>query len=230
MEHRPVRPEVVALVSGGIDSVTMAYWLALEEKKRTAVLFMDLGRLSTPQEYFASKRTAINLGLQFDNVNSSEFWKVLIGHHPESFLNAGEFDRTTAPCSASCGSGFSVVMSIATYYAQMAGIPAFAVGVLDGQLEGGRIEFFTEWPGQIKKLNPDGPPFQVLLPFAGKTKAEVISMAKKLGVPIGETWSCFFGHESHCGRCRSCIKRRNAFADSGVEDQTRYLYEEEIKS
>jgi predicted RNA binding protein YcfA (HicA-like mRNA interferase family) len=36
------------------------------------------------------------------------------------------------------------------------------------------------------------------------------------------TWSCYEGGDIHCGRCGTCVERREAFRDAGVEDPTEY--------
>ena len=43
-----------------------------------------------------------------------------------------------------------------------------------------------------------------------------------LGVPFAETWSCYVGGEVHCGRCGTCVERREAFDLAGVPDPTAY--------
>ena len=42
-------------------------------------------------------------------------------------------------------------------------------------------------------------------------------------VPFAETWSCYVGGERHCGRCGTCVERREAFALAGIPDPTEYL-------
>jgi 7-cyano-7-deazaguanine synthase len=40
----------------------------------------------------------------------------------------------------------------------------------------------------------------------------------ELGVPFGETWSCYRGGLKPCGTCDSCLLRAKAFGDAGIED------------
>jgi len=59
-------------------------------------------------------------------------------------------------------------------------------------------------------------------PFVGKTKAELVTLGASLGVPFENTWSCYKGGEKHCGVCGTCIERREAFCEAGVDDPTEY--------
>lgn len=65
-------------------------------------------------------------------------------------------------------------------------------------------------------------------PFLGITKDQIVSQSLRPGKippPYHLTWSCYQGGERHCGKCGTCVERREAFELAGVEDPT--LYEEE---
>lgn len=66
-------------------------------------------------------------------------------------------------------------------------------------------------------------PFEVVLPIAGKPKAEVLRLGKELGVPFALTWSCYHDGKAHCGQCGSCRERREAFAEAGMRDPVPFL-------
>jgi 7-cyano-7-deazaguanine synthase len=65
-------------------------------------------------------------------------------------------------------------------------------------------------------------PVQLLSPFVTLTKADIVLMGAKLGVPFELTWSCYKGGELHCGKCGTCVERREAFELAGVPDPTTY--------
>ena len=48
---------------------------------------------------------------------------------------------------------------------------------------------------------------------------------KELGLNYAETWSCYKGGEKHCGRCGTCVERKEALAFAGIDDPTEYLSE-----
>ena len=64
--------------------------------------------------------------------------------------------------------------------------------------------------------------FQVQAPFLLLRKDEIVRRGAALGVPFEETWSCYLGEDLHCGRCGTCVERREAFELAAVPDPTRY--------
>lgn len=59
-------------------------------------------------------------------------------------------------------------------------------------------------------------------PFVEISKGAIVTEGARLNVPFEETWSCYKGGEKHCGRCGTCVERREAFDLAGVEDPTEY--------
>ena len=61
-------------------------------------------------------------------------------------------------------------------------------------------------------------PLKIATPLIEKTKADIVRLAFELGVPIGDTWSCYGPGPTPCGRCDSCLLRAKGFRDAGVTD------------
>lgn len=59
-------------------------------------------------------------------------------------------------------------------------------------------------------------------PYTNITKADIASIGKRLGIDYTETWSCYKGGKKHCGCCGTCVERREALAEAGIEDKTEY--------
>jgi 7-cyano-7-deazaguanine synthase len=55
-------------------------------------------------------------------------------------------------------------------------------------------------------------------PLIDKTKAEIIQLALELGAPLECSWSCYVGGERPCGDCDSCLLRAKGFAEVGLLD------------
>ncbi len=60
-------------------------------------------------------------------------------------------------------------------------------------------------------------------PFVGMDKTAIVKRGAELGVPFALTWSCYVGGAKHCGRCGTCVERKEAFLRSGVVDPTVYV-------
>ena len=63
---------------------------------------------------------------------------------------------------------------------------------------------------------------RLLSPFVNWTKTDIARRGKELGINYAETWSCYKGGEQHCGKCGTCVERREAMAEAGIEDPTTY--------
>jgi 7-cyano-7-deazaguanine synthase len=61
-------------------------------------------------------------------------------------------------------------------------------------------------------------------PLSGMRKAEIIQTGMRLGVDYGLTHSCYDPDPAGraCGRCDSCLIRREGFRAAGVPDPTPY--------
>jgi 7-cyano-7-deazaguanine synthase len=55
-----------------------------------------------------------------------------------------------------------------------------------------------------------------------RSKGDIVAAGAAVNTPFAETWSCYKGGEHHCGRCGTCVERREAFDLAGVEDPTVY--------
>jgi len=62
----------------------------------------------------------------------------------------------------------------------------------------------------------------LLSPFMNWTKAQIAARGRELGIDYGETWSCYKGGKYHCGKCGTCVERKEALAAAGIEDPTIY--------
>ena len=65
---------------------------------------------------------------------------------------------------------------------------------------------------------------RLLSPYTDITKADIARRGLALGIDYSETWSCYKGGDRHCGRCGTCVERREALAAAGINDTT--VYEE----
>lgn len=52
---------------------------------------------------------------------------------------------------------------------------------------------------------------QIKAPYTNLTKRDIALIGQKLGIDYGnDTWSCYKGEDIHCGKCGTCIERKEA--------------------
>lgn len=66
------------------------------------------------------------------------------------------------------------------------------------------------------------PGIEILAPYTNITKADIARKGKELGIDYSKTWSCYKGEDVHCGKCGTCVERKEALRDAGIEDTTIY--------
>jgi len=66
--------------------------------------------------------------------------------------------------------------------------------------------------------------FSIEAPFVFMSKADIARQGALLDPPVDHrfTWSCYKGGEIHCGRCGTCVERREAFHLANLSDPTEY--------
>lgn len=63
----------------------------------------------------------------------------------------------------------------------------------------------------------------IYAPFLNKGKHDIATIGNRLQVPYEDTWSCYKGGDTHCGRCGTCTERKEAFRLAHIKDPTKYL-------
>ncbi len=62
----------------------------------------------------------------------------------------------------------------------------------------------------------------IIAPYTNITKRDIALRGKELGVDYAKTYSCYKGGAKHCGRCGTCVERREAMLYAGIPDLTQY--------
>lgn len=62
----------------------------------------------------------------------------------------------------------------------------------------------------------------IFAPYTNITKTDIAQHGARLGLDYSETYSCYKGGLHHCGKCGTCVERREALAEAGVTDTTIY--------
>lgn len=59
-------------------------------------------------------------------------------------------------------------------------------------------------------------------PYTNITKSDIAKKGDELSVDYSKTWSCYKGGDIHCGKCGTCVERKEAFKNAGILDKTIY--------
>lgn len=122
-----------------------------------------------------------------------------------------------------------IFLSLAAAHAEVVGATRiyFGANVVDySGYPDCRPEFIRAFEAAVQagtKAGAEGRPIRVFAPLLTMTKADIIRRGVELKVPFHLTHSCYdpIGTTA-CGRCDSCVIRREGFAQAGVVDPIQY--------
>ena len=123
----------------------------------------------------------------------------------------------------------TVLLSLALAWAEVLGARDIFVGVNAIDYSGYpdcRPRFLRAFEGLARlatRAGVEGARLRIHAPLLRLTKAGIVRLGTRLGVPYGLTTSCYDPVRGRaCGRCDACQLRRKGFEESGVRDPTRY--------
>lgn len=215
--------KVVVLCSGGMDSVTALYW-ARKHHDVTAVLSFDYGAKHNHREIPFAAGHADRLKLRHAVVPldfiGKHFKSDLLksgGAVPEGHYADENMRRTVVPFRN------GIMLALAGGYAESAGADGLVIAAHGGDhviYPDCREDFMRGMEAALKAGTYAG--VQLLRPFIALNKAQIAGEGAKLGVDFSRTWSCYVGGANHCGKCGTCVERREAFQVAGLSDPTVY--------
>ncbi len=222
------RGKMVVLLSGGLDSATVAAW-ARARGYEVIGLSIDYGQRHRC-ELDAAKALATHLGLADHivlRVDLSAFGGSALTDaaipvprdRPDAAL-AAEIPTTYVPARN------TVFLSLALALAEARGATAIGLGVNAIDYSGYpdcRPEFldaFRHLAALATKAGVEGHAPEIVAPLVDLTKAEIVELGVELGLDQGLTTSCYDPDPSGrpCGHCDSCRLRAAGFAAVGIDD------------
>lgn len=216
----------VVIYSGGLDSTTLLYHLR-KAGHELAALAVNYGQRHG-RELTRAESICGQINVRLTTLDLAGLTSVF-GHNslsdtnlavPEGSYEPDSMKQTTVP------NRNMILLSIATGWAIANDFQTVAFGAHSGEYTpypDCRPEF-AEAMDQATQLC-DWQPVRILAPFVNWTKSDIVRRGAELDVPFSETWSCYVGGSTHCGRCGTCLDRRQAFEQAGVADPTTYLSE-----
>jgi len=220
---------VVAIVSGGLDSVVMAHHLAAETSKfkLEAIIAFDYGQKHRWKELRRAESCVEHLGTKFYVVSLPWVGTIFEDHallDSDASIPAGPYDELIVNDVMVVPHRNALMILVASMHAIAAGLDAVGIGVHGGDhpiYPDCRPSFMSAAETMLRWSFPKKP-VEIVHPFLNSTKAQIVQRGAELGVDFSETWSCYRGDDLHCGTCPTCIERRQAFELAGVEDPTIY--------
>jgi len=219
--------KILAVVSGGMDSITMLHFLH-RTYADVAVLSFDYGQrhrreldcASFHARLLALPHRVANLPLSGWMPGSSltdPNVPTPHGHYAEENMR-----QTVVP--GRNGMMLAIAWGIAA--ANRAQSIATAVHAGDHHIYPDCRPDFIHGLEHALKLGTRGhaaPNMRIETPFLHMTKVEIVRLGLTLGVDYANTWTCYEGGDAACGRCGSCQERLAAFHELGVPDPAEYV-------
>lgn len=213
-------PQYLVLLSGGLDSTTLAYLLQPAE----AISFdygqrhrVELKHAKAIADYMGIKHTVIDVSAL------AEHWQSALTTSdfavPEGHYTRDSLDLTIVP------NRNLTLLSIAAGVAASRGIGAvaYAAHASDGPVYPDCTSQFVHLANATLQ---EAIGIKLIAPFIEMEKWQIIEAGAQWGVPFGMTYSCYNGGEVQCGVCSTCQQRKESFQKARVPDPTTYLVEE----
>ena len=211
----------IIIVSGGMDSVT----LLCEYKDRIAVgVSFDYGSNHNAREIPFARQHCEILGIEhivIDLAFMPKYFKssLLDGADaiPEGNYADDNMKSTVVPFRK------GIMLSIAAGIAESRGLKYVMMANHSGD-HTIYPDCSQEFVNAMSEATKAGtfPGIEILAPYTGITKADIARRGKALGIDYSKTWSCYKGGEHHCGKCGTCMERKEAMRDAYIVDTTIY--------
>jgi len=229
---------VVCILSGGLDSVCTAAYMAKEKKYPIYMITFMYGQRAATREVRQAKRFAKLLCALEHQIIDVRFMKQLYGK-----TNS----LTSTTLSLTKDFDYSIVVpvrnaifiTIAAAWAMsiQAKMVAYGAHSDDANYPDCRPDFIKSMANLINLAEEDGirlglrEKISIWSPvLVGIDKTDLLKIGYRiLGDQIFASWSCYSGGVAgkrgsilHCGACESCINRKTAINRAGIKDKTHY--------
>jgi len=227
--------KAVCLLSGGMDSTTLAY-VAKNEGYDICALHMSYGQRTEEKERKCAKTVATKLEaarfLEVDlkyltmigGSSLTDQQIVIADHDDEGETEKNQNEERSVPNTYVPFRNANLI-SIATSYAEVEEAEAIFIGVQASDYAGYpdcRPEFVSAFQQVIDLGTADETKITLKTPFVNLNKTKILRLGMDLGVPYEDTWSCYRSNGPACGTCDSCWYRLEAFSEIGIQDPIPY--------
>ena len=213
--------DCILILSGGMDSTTLLY--DYQERIAMAISF-DYGSNHNAREIPFAQLHCERLGIRHITIPldfmATYFRSSLLEGAdaiPEGNYDDENMKSTVVPFRN------GIMLAIATGMAESNGLQYVMMANHGGDhtiYPDCRPDFVEAFDAAARAGTFNG--VRLLSPYCNMTKGEIAKKGKELGIDYAETWSCYKGGERHCGRCGTCVERKEALAEAGIADPTEY--------
>lgn len=211
----------VIIVSGGMDSITLLH----DYKDRIALgISFDYGSNHNAKEIPFAELHCKRLGIKHITIPLEFMHKyfkssLLEGADaiPEGHYEDENMKSTVVPFRN------GIMLAIAAGIAESNGLDHVMIANHGGDhaiYPDCRPEFISAMSSATSAGSYNG--VTVIAPYTSITKGDIARRGKELCIDYTETWSCYKGGDKHCGKCGTCVERKEALRDAGIEDFTEY--------
>lgn len=211
----------VIIVSGGMDSVTLLY----DFKDRIALgISFDYGSNHNAKEIPFAKLQCERLGICHITIPldfMGRYFKSSLLEGAEAIPEGHYEDENMKSTVVPFRNG--IMLAIAAGIAESEGLLNVLIANHGGDhaiYPDCRPEFISAFSKATSAGSYNG--VTVLAPYTNISKTDIALRGKALGIDYSETWSCYKGGEHHCGKCGTCVERKEALAGAGIADPTIY--------
>lgn len=223
MQKGVYKMKALVVLSGGLDSTVALYWAKKRYGDVEALTFY-YGSKHNEEEYSCALKTCESLEVKLSRISidfiDTYFKSDLLksgGVIPEGHYAAENMKSTVVPFRN------GIMLSIAAGFAESNDCDVIILGNHSGDhaIYPDCREDFIKAMTQAVSF---GTQKQIRLesPFCNITKTDIVRIGAELGVDFSSTWSCYKGGDKHCGKCGTCVERKEAFQGAGVYDPTIY--------
>jgi 7-cyano-7-deazaguanine synthase len=215
--------KTIVILSGGIDSTTLLYELRRQGHEVRA-LTVDY-RQRHRRELDAARAICVRAGIEQHVVDLSSLASLFGSNQltaAEGAIAEGPY-RTETIALTTVPNRNMILLSIGLAWAISLRFDAVAFGAHGGphtNYPDCRPEFAAAMDRVAHVCDDRG--LSVLAPFVHHDKAHIVAVGHQVGVPFELTWSCYAGGDKQCGRCGTCLDRREAFRKNGLADPVEY--------
>ena len=209
------------ILSGGMDSVTLLY---LRKDRIGLALSFDYGSKHNKRELECARYNCEKLGIPHIIIPlefMSKYFEssLLIGGEeiPEGNYADVNMHSTVVPFRN------GIMLSIACGIVETRGLKHVMMANHSGDhaVYPDCTPEFVKYMGEAMKAGTY-PGITLEAEFTDISKSEIAMIGKKLGIDYAHTYSCYRGGEKHCGKCATCLERKEALETAGILDHTLY--------